>query len=235
MESMYEYGSRVGIWRILRVLRDAQVPATIFACAEALEANPRVTAALLKDGHELCSHGHRWEEVFRLSREEEREHIDEAVRTFERIAGKRPVGWYCRYGPSIHTRELLVGAGGFLYDSDSYNDDLPYFVTVNGKRHLVVPYAPDNNDLGFWLSSGPATSAEFLQYLTDSFDTLYEESAESAQMMSIGLHCRIIGRPGRIRSLQEFIAYAQQKPGVWFATREDIARFWHSQDVGENP
>jgi peptidoglycan/xylan/chitin deacetylase (PgdA/CDA1 family)/mannose-6-phosphate isomerase-like protein (cupin superfamily) len=226
MESMHEFGSRVGVWRILDSLRRHDVPSTFFACGVALEQAPEVARAAVEAGHEICSHGYRWEEVFRLSRDEEREHIRLAIQSIERTCGARPIGWYCRYGPSIHTRELLVEEGGFLYDSDAYNDEVPYFVDVNGQRHLVIPYTPDVNDIQFWLAEPLATAAQFAQYLRDTLDVLYREGARHPRMMSVGLHCRMIGRPGRIRALEDFIEYAKGLPEVWFATRAEIARWW---------
>ena len=226
MESMYEYGARVGVWRILDMLAETGVRSTFFACALAFEQNPAVARATVAAGHEICSHGYRWEEVFRLTEQEEREHIRLAVESFRRTCGKRPVGWYCRYGSSVRTRHLVVEEGGFLYDSDAYNDDVPYFVQVSGKRHLVVPYTPDINDFCFWNSPGFVQANDFQAYLTESFETLYAESARHVRMMSIGLHPRIIGRPGRIRGLRRFIDYAKQFPDVWFATREEIAQAW---------
>jgi peptidoglycan/xylan/chitin deacetylase (PgdA/CDA1 family) len=231
MESMNEYGSRAGIWRILRVLEKHDVRCTFFASAIALEKAPEVARTAVAQRHEICSHGYRWEEVFRLSEKEERNHIKMALDSFRRTTGKRPVGWYCRYGPSVNTRRLLVEEGGFIYDSDAYNDDLPYFVEVEGKQHLVVPYTPDVNDFRFWQANGPVTAGQFYDYLRDTFDVLYEEAATHPKMMSLGLHNRIIGRPGRIKSLDDFIGYAKSKPEVWFATREEIARWWldHAQ------
>jgi len=226
MESMHEYGSRVGVWRVLDVLRRQEVKSTFFACAVAFEQAPNVAERAVGDGHEICSHGYRWEETFRLTEAEEREHIQLAIESFERTSGKRPVGWYCRYGPSINTRRLLVEEGGFLYDSDSYSDDVPYFADVQGVQHLVLPYAADTNDIQYWLSDPLTTSEQFYQYLRDSFDVLYAESDGHPRMMSVGLHCRIIGRPGRIGALERFIAYAKGHAGVWFATREEIARAW---------
>ncbi len=226
MESMYEYGSRVGIWRILRVLQRHNVRSTFFACAVAFEKAPEVGRTAVEQGHEVCSHGYRWEEVFRLSEEEERAHIKMAIDSFVRTTGRRPVGWYCRYGPSTRTRKLVVEEGGFIYDSDAYNDDVPYYVEVDGKRHLVVPYTPDVNDFRFWQANGPVNSEQFYSYLKDTFDVLYEEAGAHPKMMSIGLHNRIIGRPGRIPSLDNFLAYAKSKPEVWFATREEIAKWW---------
>lgn len=226
MESMYEYGSRVGVWRVLDALKDANVPATIFACAVAMEQNPKVAKAMVQAGHEICSHGYRWEEVFKLTEEEEREHIRLAIESFERTCGKRPIGWYCRYGASVRTRRLVVEEGGFLYDSDAYNDDVPYFVEVDEKRHLVVPYTADVNDFRYWNSPGLTHASDFFEYIKESFDVLYAESANGPRMMSIGLHPRMIGRPGRIRALKWFFDYARQFPDAWFATREQIARAW---------
>jgi peptidoglycan/xylan/chitin deacetylase (PgdA/CDA1 family) len=226
MESMFEYGSRVGVWRILDVLARHNVPATFFACAVAFEQAPDVAKAAVAAGHEICSHGYRWEEVFRLSEEEEREHIRRAVESLERTTGQRPRGWYCRYGPSERTRALIVEEGGFSYDSDAYNDDVPYFVDVKDHRHLVVPYTADNNDFRFWQANGPTTHGQFLEYLKDSFDVLYDEARTHPKMMSVGLHCRMIGRPGRIGALDKFIAYAKGFPEVWFATRAEIAQWW---------
>jgi len=234
MESMYEYGSRVGVWRIFDVFDRQSVKSTFFACAQAFEFTPDVARAAVDAGHEICSHGWRWEEVYNLTEDEEREHIQLAIRSFVKTCGKRPVGWYCRYGPSVHTRRLLVEEGGFLYDSDSYADDVPYEVEVNGKDHLVIPYTPDTNDIQFWLADPLATSEQFFTYLKDSFDTLYRESEISPRMMSVGLHCRVIGRPGRIAGLERFIEYANSFDGVWFATREEIARSWE-QAAGKEP
>ncbi len=226
MESMYEYGSRVGIWRILRILDNHRVKATFFACAVAFEQAPEIAKTAVERGHDICSHGYRWEEVFRLSREEEREHIKLAIESFRRTTGARPIGWYCRYGPSVNTRSLLVEEGGFLYDSDAYNDDVPYFVSVDGKQHLVVPYTPDANDFRFWQANGPTTAGQLFEYLKDTFDLLRAESQTHPKMMSVGLHNRIIGRPGRAVALDHFIGYAQQFPDVWFATRAEIAKWW---------
>jgi len=238
MESMYEYGSRVGVWRIMDVLDRRRVPATFFACAQALEMAPNVARAVVDAGHEICSHGWRWEEVFSLSEDEEREHIRWAIDSFTRTCGHRPVGWYCRYGPSERTRRLLVEEGGFLYDSDSYADDVPYTVDVDGTKHLVIPYAADTNDIQFWLAQPLTTAEQFFTYLKDSFDTLYFESATAPRLMSVGLHCRIIGRPGRIAALERFIEYAKGFDGVWFATREQVARSWmaaRDEDVSSAP
>jgi peptidoglycan/xylan/chitin deacetylase (PgdA/CDA1 family) len=234
MESMYEYGSRVGIWRVLDALDSAQIRSTFFACAVAFEQNPAVAQATVQNGHEICSHGYRWEEVFKLTEAQEREHINLAIKSFEKTCGKRPVGWYCRYGASIHTRRLLMEEGGFLYDSDAYNDDVPYFVPMGDKRQLVVPYTADVNDFRYWNAPGLTQASDFFEYMRESFDVLYAESAYGPRMMSIGLHPRMVGRPGRIRALREFFHHAKQYPDVWFATREEIARAWLERDLSNN-
>lgn len=221
-ESMYEYGSRVGIWRLLRLFDELDVRATMFACAVAFERNPEVAQAAREAGHDLLAHGWRWEEHWTLGRDTEEQHIRKAVESFRGTWGQAPSGWYCRYGPSVHTRELVVQHGGFLYDSDAYNDDLPYYVTVEGTRHLVVPYSLTYNDI-----QGDRSPALFLDYLKRGLDELwYEGDAGYPKMMSIGLHPRLIGQAARANALREFIEYAQAKGGVWFARREDIARHW---------
>lgn len=227
-ESMYEYGSRAGIWRLLRLFDELHVPVTFFGCAVAFEKNPDVAAYASQAGHDLVSHGWRWEEHWRLSRDEEREHIRLAVESFEKTWGSRPTGWYCRYGPSVNTRELVVEEGGFAFDCDAYNDDLPYFTTVSGKEHLVVPYSQTYND-----SQGSKNPSEFLDYIKRAFDELWLEGERGfPKMMSIGLHPRLVGQAARTSALREFISYAQQKGGVWFARRNDIANWWsaHHQD-----
>ncbi len=230
METMYEYGSRVGIWRVFDLLERHGIKSTFFACAVALEQAPAVAERIVHSGHCVVSHGYRWEETFRLDRSTEREHIDAAVASFERTIGRRPIGWYCRYGPSVNTRELIVAEGGFRYDCDAYNDDLPYFVEVGERRHLVVPYTPDVNDFRFWQSPGMTTGEEFFGYLKDSFDVLYAEGAESPRMLSIGLHPRIIGRPGRIAGLARFFDYVAGFDDVAYLTRDEIAQWWLDRD-----
>jgi peptidoglycan/xylan/chitin deacetylase (PgdA/CDA1 family) len=225
METMYEYGSRVGIWRIFDLLDKFDVKATFFACAVALEQNPDVAKAILAGNHGVVSHGYRWEEAFRLGREEERERMRLAAASFEKTLGFRPRGWYCRYGPSINTRELLVEEG-FDYDCDAYNDDLPYFVESAGKRHLVVPYTPDVNDFRFWQSPGLTTASQFFEYLKDTFDVLYAEGEQRPRMMSVGLHPRQIGRPGRISGLERFLSYTRGFSDVSYVTRDEIADTW---------
>ncbi len=227
MESVYEYGSRAGIWRLQRLFDEKRIPVTFFAAAVALERNPEVARWLRDSDHEPCSHGWRWAEMWLLSRDQEKAHMQAAIESFEATCGRRPLGWYCRYGPSVNTRELLVEDGGFLYDSDAYNDDLPYYVEVTGKRHLIVPYSLTYNDVGFTLAQGYGSPSDFFDLLKRGLDTYWEEGASRPRMMNIGLHPRLIGQAGRISALAEFIAYAQKKGGVWFATRADIANWWH--------
>jgi len=229
VESMYEYGSRVGIWRLLDLFEQQGVRSTFFACALALEQNPAVAQTIVNQKHGVVSHGYRWEEHFRMSRQEEQERIELAMESFQRTLGYRPRGWYCRYGPSVNTRQLLVEHGGFDYDCDAYNDDQPYFVDVLDKKHLVVPYTPDVNDFRFWQSPGLSTADEFFEYLKDSFDTLYAESASAPKMLSIGLHPRIIGRPGRIAGLKRFLEYSKSLPNVGYLTRDEMADSWLAQ------
>ncbi len=228
-ESLYEYGMRVGLWRVLDVLARHDVRATFFMCGQAMERSPEAARAVQSAGHEMISHGYRWEEYFRMSREAERERIQQTIRAFEEVVGQRPLGWYCRYGPSINTRELVVEEGGFAYDSDAYNDDLPYYVAVGAKQHLVVPYNLDVNDIRFWLGPGFVSGSEFDHYCRETLDWLYDEGAHTPRIMSVGLHPRIIGRPGRIGGLDRFLAYARSRPGVWFAKRQEIAQTWLDQ------
>lgn len=221
-ESMYEYGSRAGIWRLLRLFDEYDISATFFGCAVAFEQNPEVARTAAAAGHDLVSHGWRWEEHWRLTRDEEREHIRLAIESFEKTWGSRPNGWYCRYGPSVNTRELVAEEGGFDFDCDAYNDDLPYFTNVNGKRHLVVPYSQTYND-----SQGSKNPTEFFDYIRRAFDELWREGAGGApKMMSIGLHPRLVGQAARTNALREFIEYAQSRGDVWFARRTDIAQWW---------
>jgi peptidoglycan/xylan/chitin deacetylase (PgdA/CDA1 family) len=224
-ESFFEYGSRVGVWRLLDILDAHQVPATCFCCALALERNPHVGPEIVRRGHEVCGHGERWEESFRMDRETERAALHRAVASIARATGQRPLGWYVRYGPSVYTRELVVEEGGFLYDSNAYNDDLPYYTEVHGKPWLVVPYSLEVNDTKFW-RGGMSRPSDFLEVMRDSFDRLYREGATHPKMLSIGLHCRIAGRPARAVALERFLEHARGLPGVWFARRVDIARWW---------
>lgn len=222
-ESMFEYGSRVGFWRLKRLFDERGIRPTIFGCAMALEQNPLAVAAIRKAQWDVCSHGWRWVEHWKLSEEEEREHIRKAKASIERMFGEPPLGWYCRYGPSVNTRRLVVEEGGFLYDSDAYNDELPYWTTMEGKPHLVVPYTLTNNDTKFssgWLGTG----GEFCEYLKDAFEILREEGGQHPKMMSVGLHLRLVGHPARAAGLARFLDYVAACEDVWIARRCDIAR-----------
>ena len=225
MESCYEYGSRVGVWRLLNLFSDYQIPLTVFAVAMALERNPEVAKAFIAAEHEICSHGYRWIDYQYVDESEEREHLHKAIDIIKQLTGKRPTGWYTgRLGPN--TRKLVAEEGGFLYDSDAYDDDLPYWVTANQQPHLVIPYTLDINDMRFATAQGFNSGEQFYQYLKDSFDTLYAEGAHAPKMMSVGLHCRLVGRPGRIASLKRFLDYVKQHDDVWLCTREQIALHW---------
>jgi allantoinase len=224
-ESFFEYGSRVGVWRIMDILDEYDVKATFYCCALALERNPQVGPEIVRRGHEVFGHGYRWEEYFKMDRAAEREAIRKAVESITRTTGQRPLGWYTRYGPSVNTRELVVEEGGFLYDCNAYNDDLPYYTNVNGKKWLVVPYSLEVNDTKFW-RSGMSNPSDFYETARNTFDQLYREGATHPKMMSVGLHCRIIGKPARAVALRQFLEYAQSKPNVLFTRRVDIARWW---------
>jgi peptidoglycan/xylan/chitin deacetylase (PgdA/CDA1 family) len=225
-ESVFEYGSRAGVWRVLRLLERRAVPITVFACAVALERNPAVARAFVEQGHEVCCHGLRWEEPWRLTRQQEREHMHAAIAIVERLCGERPLGWCYRYGPSMHTRSLLVEEGGFLYDSDAYNDDLPYHVEVDGRQHLVLPYSHTYNDGRFVSAPSYGAPGDFVELCRRAALALWEEGATHPRMLSIGLHPRLIGQPGRIGALEEILDGIEQLGDVWIARRVDIARWW---------
>lgn len=225
-ESIYEFGSRVGFWRIMRMFDEAQMPLTVFGCALALERNPDAAAAIAAAGHDICCHGWRWEKHWLLSEEEERERIRRAIASITASTGTRPLGWYCRTGPSVNTRRLILEHGGFLYDSDSYADELPYWNRQYGQPHLVVPYTMDVNDSKFVNPAGFSSGADYFQYLKDSFDCLYREGEHTPGMLSVGLHMRLAGRPGRAQALRQFLIYLQDFPDIWVCKRIDIARHW---------
>jgi peptidoglycan/xylan/chitin deacetylase (PgdA/CDA1 family) len=211
----------------MRLFDEYQVKVTFFASAVALERNPEVGEWIQESGHEPCSHGWRWSEHWLLSREEERQHMQWAIESIQKTCGERPQGWYCRYGPSVNTRELIVEEGGFVYDSDAYNDDLPYFTEVNGTQHLIVPYSLTYNDARYVLAQGYGSPTDFFDTCKRGFDELWREGAAGyPKMMSIGLHPRIVGQAGRTSGLREFIEYALDKGKVWFTRRIDIARWW---------
>ena len=226
MESLYEYGSRAGIWRLFRIFEERDLPLTVFGCAVAMERNPQVAEAIVAADYDVCGHGWRWVEHYLLEEDEEREHIARAVETIKRLTGHPPRGWYCRYAPSVNTRRLLVEHGGFLYDSDSYADDLPYWTTVMGKSHLVVPYSLDANDLKFQPTGNFSSADSFYTYLKDAFDFLYLEGEKAPKMMNVGLHARIMGRPARAAGLARFLDYVQKYNDVWVCRRLDIAEHW---------
>lgn len=226
VESVYEYGSRAGFWRLMRLFKAKDIPVTIFGAALALERNPAAVEAIVDAGYDICCHGWRWIGYHLLDEAEEREHIQKAVASLEKLTGDRPLGWYCRYAPSLNTRRLIVEEGGFLYDSDAYNDDLPYWVEVEGKSHLIIPYTLDNNDMKYCVAPGFNNGNDFYTYLKDAFDILYAEGETSPKMMSVGLHARLAGKPGRIAALARFIDYVQSHEQVWICRRLDIANHW---------
>jgi len=230
-ESFFEYGSRVGVWRLLNLFERYGVKTTFYCCAVALERNPEVARAIVERGHEICGHGYRWQEYHSMDRDSELDSIRRTVESLERTTGVRPVGWFTRYGPSLNTRELVAGEQGFIYDSLSMNDDLPYFVRVNEAPWLVIPYSFETNDARFW-RGGLVSVNDFFEYLKDTFDCLYEEGQSFPKMMSVGLHCRITGRPARSRAVQRFLEYASGFPDVWFARRDEIASHWLSNYNG---
>ena len=225
MESIYEYGARTGVWRILDLFRERGVPITLFAIAMALARNPRVADVALKDGHEIASHGLRWINYHGMPEATERAHMAEAIAIQKRLTGERPLGWYTGR-TSESTRRLVAEEGGFVYDADDYSDDLPFWSRVVGKPHLVVPYTLDANDMRFATPQGFNTGEQFFTYLRDAFDCLYREGETRPRMMSVGLHCRLAGRPGRIEGLRRFLDHVLAHDRVWLARRIDIARHW---------
>jgi peptidoglycan/xylan/chitin deacetylase (PgdA/CDA1 family) len=223
-EGMFEYGSRVGFWRLMRLFQERGLPLTIFGCALALERNPPAAQAIREAGFDVCCHGWRWIRHYELTEAEEREHIRKAIASLQKTVGERPLGWYCRYGPGVNTRRLLAGEGGFLYDSDSYADELPFWQTVEGKPHLVVPYSLTNNDGKYagWMG----TADQWFSFVRDAFDMLREEGARHPKMMSVGLHMRLVGHPARAAGLQRLLDHVMRHKDVWVTRRLDIARHW---------
>ena len=225
MESIYEYGSRSGFWRLDRLFREKKIPVTIFGVGLALKQNPDVCNAIKNGDYEIAAHGYRWIDYQNVKKTTEKKHMQLAIKTIKDIFGKRPSGWYTgRCSPN--TRDLVFDDGGFLYDSDSYSDDLPYWEYKKNKKQLIIPYTLDNNDMRFATNQGFNTGDQFYTYLKDSFDALCEEGKTNPKMMSVGLHCRLIGRPGRIQSLKKFLDYALKFNDVWICKRLDIANHW---------
>ncbi len=225
MESIYEYGSRRGFWRIHELFQEKKIPITIFGVGMALKKNMDVCNAIKRANYEVASHGWRWIDYQKVSKNVEKKHMKLAINSIKNIFGNRPLGWYTGRS-SPNTRDLVMEEGGFLYSSDSYSDDLPYWEKKGKKKLLIIPYTLDNNDMRFATNQGFNTGDHFFNYLKDSFDVLYEEGKISPKMMSVGLHCRLIGRPGRIQSLKNFLEYVQKHKGVWICRRVDIAKHW---------
>ncbi len=225
MESIYEYGSRAGVWRLLRLFEQRKIPMTVFAVGMAMERNPEVARAFVELGHEVASHGWRWIDYQHMDEATEREHIRLAIAAIEKTTGHKPQGWYTgRVSPQ--TRRLVAEEGGMLYDADAYSDDLPYWVKVGDRDQLIVPYTLDSNDMRFATAQGFNTGDQFYTYLRDAFDVLYAEGADKPKMLSVGLHCRLVGRPGRIAGLARFLDHVQRHDKVWLCRRIDIARHW---------
>ena len=225
MESIYEYGSRAGFWRLDSLFKEKKIPVTIFAVGLALKQNLEVCDALKNGDYEIAAHGYRWIDYQDVKKSVEKKHMQQAIKTIKDIFGSRPLGWYTgRCSPN--TRDLVFDDGGFLYDSDSYSDDLPYWEYRGKKKQLIIPYTLDNNDMRFATNQGFNTGDHFYNYLKDSFDALYEEGKTTPKMMSVGLHCRLIGRPGRIQSLKKFLDYVQKFEDIWICKRIDIAKHW---------
>ena len=225
MESIYEYGSRSGFWRLHKLFNEKKIPVTIFGVGLALEQNPEVCKAIKEGNYEVAAHGYRWIDYQDIKKPLEKKHMQKAIKTIEKIFGSRPLGWYTGRC-STNTRDLVFEDGGFLYDSDSYSDDLPYWERKGKKKQLIIPYTLDNNDMRFATNQGFNTGDHFYTYLKDSFDALYEEGKTNPKMMSVGLHCRLIGRPGRIQSLKKFLDYVLKFEDVWICKRIDIAKHW---------
>ncbi|MFP4125476.1 MAG: allantoinase PuuE [Alphaproteobacteria bacterium] len=232
MESIYEYGARVGWWRLHKLFTERKLPVTVFAVGMALARHPEAGAAMREAGFEVASHGWRWIDYHGVDEATERAHIRQSLDVIERVAGARPVGWYTGR-VSANTRRLVVEQGELLYDADSYADELPYWVHDFGRPHLVVPYTLDANDMRFATAQGFNSGDQFFAYLRDAFDQLYDEGAEQPRMMSVGLHCRLVGRPGRARALARFLDHVLAHDRVWVCRRQDIALHWHEHHPPE--
>jgi putative urate catabolism protein len=232
MESIYEFGARAGFWRLWRLFNERSMPVTVFGVAMALQRNLGAVAAMREADWEIASHALRWIEYRDMPPQEERRHLEEAIAIHTEVTGSRPLGWYTGRC-SERTRDLVMEEGGFLYDADSYADELPYWVTGPTGPHLVVPYTLDANDMRFASPQGFNSGDQFFSYLKDTFDVLYAEGADAPKMMSVGLHCRLVGRPGRAASLARFLDYVAGHDDVWIARRLDIARHWHAHHKPE--
>lgn len=227
-ESIYEFGSRVGVWRIQRMFDERKLPLTVYAVGQAVEANPAAIRSLHEAGHEIASHHYRWIDYSTLGEAEEREHLKRAISSIESATGRRPVGIYGGR-TSLRSRALIAEEGGFLYESDAYNDELPYWEDVDGKPLLIIPYMLDNNDFKFATLPSWGSADAFLEYNKSTFDVLYREGDTAPKMMSVGLHCRLSGRPGRSAAVARLLDYVQSFDDVWVTTREQIARHWHDR------
>ena len=228
MESIYEYGSRAGVWRILRLFKEFDIPITIFAVGLAIARNRELADYLVEHDYDICAHGFRWIDYQFVEEKVEREHIKDCITILTEYLGKRPEGWYTGRN-SPNTRKLIIEEGGFLYDSDAYDDDLPYWANKfdTDKKHLVIPYTLDANDMRFASPQGFNSGDQFFNYLKDSFDALYKEGETSPKMMSVGMHCRILGRPGRIMAMRRFLEDIKTFDNVWLCTRREIADHWY--------
>jgi peptidoglycan/xylan/chitin deacetylase (PgdA/CDA1 family) len=225
VESVFEYGSRVGGWRLLRLFRRYGVKVCLLAVAKAAERNPEITCAYVEEGHEIVSHGYRWLDYQTIPEAVEREHVRLGIELIERVAGIRPVGWMTGR-PSVNTRRLHLELGGFIYDRDALNDELPYWTNVGAARHLVIPYSFETNDNRFDQNHGFSTGEDFARYMIDCFDVMYEEGTEHPKLMSLALHDRLIGRPGRITGLIKFLDHITRRDRVWICTGRQIAEHW---------
>jgi len=239
MESIYEYGSRAGVWRLLREFEARRLPITVFGVSMALQRNPEATAAFVELGHEIACHGWRWISYQEIEESVERQHMQIAMEIIQQLTAQRPLGWYTGRD-SPNTRRLVADYGGFLYDSDYYGDDLPFWTEVQKTdgttaNHLVIPYSLDTNDMRFALPHGFSHGDQFYHYLRDAFDVLYAEGEERPALMSVGMHCRLLGRPGRFRALQKFLDYIEAHDRVWVCRRIDIARHWIDRHGGNQP
>jgi len=234
VESVFEYGPRVGIWRLLRIFKQFDIRVSILGVVRALEQCPEAVAAFVADGHEIVSHGYRWIDYHDVPESVEREHVRLAVEGIRKLTGLPPAGWFSGR-PSINTRRLVVEAGGFLYDRDALNDELPYWVTVSGRQHLIVPYSFETNDNRFDRNTGFGSADDFARYMIDTFDLMYAEGETQPKLMSIGLHDRLVGRPGKAVGLIRFLEHARRHEGVWFCTGREVAEHWQSHHKPKVP